>query len=181
MAPALEGSKGMTADEPMTLADLVAAILTGEGVLGFPDEYRAEFVRSVRPEHWPHGDPVQAVLARIRQGQPSGDAALTLAVAELAAREHAPSTGKHDVVCRTCPGYNAEDPAPWPCNPYLEILVALKGVPRPVRGEVVGTARCSARLLPAGRVAGSDDCSAGTLRAGHGAPEPGRGRGHGIR
>lgn len=76
----------------MTLADPAAALLTGEGVLGFPDEYRAEFLRSVGPEHWPHGDPVQAVLARIRQGQPSGGSALTLAVAELAGREHAPAT-----------------------------------------------------------------------------------------
>ena len=130
----------MTSYETMTLAGLVTAIL-GTSV-PFDDPYRAEFARRVQAHRWPGGDPVQAVLGRIRQQDPAGDMALLLAVADLAAKEHAPAVwpgrGAAEAECGTClDGTTEPGPAPWPCDSYLKILVALDGVPHPVRGELV--------------------------------------------
>jgi hypothetical protein len=130
--------EGKTTDyETMTTADLVAAILAGAGCLKWPaNPYRAEFARRARPQDWPDGDPVQAALGKIRQQEPAGAAARLLAVAEIAAHAHRPSTrGK----CCTCREDRSVEPdaEQWPCDPYLNILLALNGAQEPVQGELV--------------------------------------------
>ena len=130
----------MAADyEAMTMADLVASILA-EGFFG--DRYREEFARRVRPHNWPDGNPVQTILTRIKEQEPTGNMARLLAVADLAASEHAPyvwpGKGPDAAECTTCMDGSAEpDHAKWPCDPYLNILLALGGAPRPVAGELV--------------------------------------------
>jgi hypothetical protein len=156
----------MTSDyEAMTLADLVESILAG-GVRDY--EYREEFARRVRPQDWPAGDPVQAVLARIREQEPTGDTARLLAVADLAAGAHSPRMWGRQAKCSTCPdGFdNGGDHELWPCDPYLSILLALGGVQQPVQAEVV-----QSRLRPrAGRasLAARRGASAAQRIDGHG-------------